>query len=424
MARQSLISDELLRQLMAAGQADLLVGIPTLNNAATIEGVMAALHQAIATGLGQQRVLVINSDGGSNDGTQALMARASQSHAATLLASHSLRTLHRIVAPYHGLPGKRAAIRTLFAAADLLQTRAVAVIDPAATAPSADALLALLDLGMGAAHDFATTFPLRDPREGPLVTQVVRPLLMAAFGGSFEDPLGEDFVASGAFVADALRQPVWDDEPLRAGIDLWLRAHALAGPFRTVQVQVAPRARQAPPAPPSLLSVVQQVLSALWTCLDFYAPRWVDGPRVDPPETYTRAADTPPAPSWDWSSMARTYHDATHDLAPLWERLLSPDTLARWREASRASVAGLPDDLWADILLDYAVAWRQGRGRAEDLAASLFPLYLGRAASFLRETEGLPADASRARLDALAQHAFARRTRLVDAWRPAGPGGS
>ena len=46
----SLISDELLRQLMAAGQADLLVGIPTRNNASTIEPVLAAVHEAIAGG--------------------------------------------------------------------------------------------------------------------------------------------------------------------------------------------------------------------------------------------------------------------------------------------------------------------------------------------------------------------------------------
>jgi hypothetical protein len=422
--RPSLISDDLLRQLMAAGQADLLVGVPTLNNAATIEPVLAAVHQAIADGLTHHRVLIVNSDGGSEDGTQARLRSASESRGATLLASHSLRTLHRIVVPYHGLPGKRAAIQILFAAADLLQTRAVAIIDPAASSPSAEALLALFQLGLTGDNDFVAAAPLRDPREGPLVTQVVRPLIAAAFGTSFEDPLGEEFVASGAFVADALAQPVWDDEPLRAGVDLWLRVHALAGPFRSVQVQTPPRTRQSPPAPPSLLGVLRQVLSATWVCLDRYAPRWTSDRLVDPPRLLARDTAAPAGPTWDWPAMARAYRDAIHDLDPIWSRLLSPAVLRELRSASAADPVCVPDALWADILLDYAISWRHGRGRADDLAASFFPLYLGRAASYLRETEGLDAEASRARLDALARHVRERRSRLVDAWRPAGPGGS
>jgi hypothetical protein len=420
----SLISDELLRQLMAAGQADLLVGIPTLNNASTIEPVLAAVHQAIAGGGVERRVLIVNSDGGSDDGTQALVLKASHSHAATLRASHSLRTMHRIVVPYHGLPGKRAAIRTLFAAADLLQTRAVAIVDPSATSPSAESLRALFLVGMDDRTDFVTACPARDPREAPLVTQAVRPLLAAALGASFDDPIGEEFVASGAYVADALRQPVWDDEPLRAGVDLWLRVHALAGPFKTVQVQAPARARLTPPDPPSLRSVVQQVLAATWTSLDLYAGRWVHGEPVRTPATLGDPGEPPPPQAWDWTEMARACQAAARDLQPLWNRTLKPALLRDLLAAIGAAPLGIGDALWADVLVDYTAAWRRGRGRTDDLSASFFPLYLGRAATYLREADGLAPDVARARLDALAREVRERRSRLVDAWRQAGPGGS
>ena len=45
MAQDSLLSDELLRHLMAVGQVDLLVGVPTLDNASTIGGVVQAVRQ-------------------------------------------------------------------------------------------------------------------------------------------------------------------------------------------------------------------------------------------------------------------------------------------------------------------------------------------------------------------------------------------
>ena len=43
---ESSLSDVLLRQLIAVGQVDILVGLPTLNNAATIEDVVRAVHLA------------------------------------------------------------------------------------------------------------------------------------------------------------------------------------------------------------------------------------------------------------------------------------------------------------------------------------------------------------------------------------------
>ena len=43
-----LLSDELLHHLMAVGHVDVLVGVPTLNNAPTIRPVVKAVHQAFS----------------------------------------------------------------------------------------------------------------------------------------------------------------------------------------------------------------------------------------------------------------------------------------------------------------------------------------------------------------------------------------
>ena len=116
MDQTSALSDALLRQLIAVGQVDILVGLPTLNNAATVADVVRAVHVCFARDFPRLRTVMINSDGGSTDGTPELIRSASLSEADTLLTSHSLRTIHRVVAPYHGLPGKHTALRTVFAA--------------------------------------------------------------------------------------------------------------------------------------------------------------------------------------------------------------------------------------------------------------------------------------------------------------------
>ena len=63
MAQDSVLSDELLHHLMAVGHVDVLVGVPTLNNAATIRPVVKAVHQAFARYFPRDRSVIINSDG-------------------------------------------------------------------------------------------------------------------------------------------------------------------------------------------------------------------------------------------------------------------------------------------------------------------------------------------------------------------------
>ena len=131
MEHQSILSDALLRQLMAVGQVDILVGLPTLNNAATVVDVARAIDVCFTRDFARQRTVMINSDAGSTDGTPELIRDASLTDSDVVQTSHSLRTLHRVVTPYHGLPGKHTALRTVFAAAELTQARTLVVIDPA-----------------------------------------------------------------------------------------------------------------------------------------------------------------------------------------------------------------------------------------------------------------------------------------------------
>ena len=126
--------------------------------------------------------MLINSDGGSEDGTRAIVRDLSMDDADTLVMRHGLRTVHRISTPYHGVPGKGSALRQIFAAADLLQARAVAVLDPDVTTVTPEWIEALVRPVSAHACDFVSPVYVRHPLEGPLVSQLVRPLVRAAYG--------------------------------------------------------------------------------------------------------------------------------------------------------------------------------------------------------------------------------------------------
>jgi hypothetical protein len=415
-----LLSDELVRALVAVGQVDILVGVPTLDNADTVGKVVSAVHRSFATHFPRERTVLVNSDGGSKDGTPEIVRGASLRDDETLIAVDSLRTIHRISAPYRGVPGKGAALRTLFAAADLLQARAVAVFDPDLTSMTPEWLPRLVGPVYGGQADFVAAAFLRPPLEGLLVTQLVRPLVRAAYGHRLHDPVAGEFACSGAFASSCLDDPAWSGLLGQQGVELWLPLEALARGRRVAQAPLGSRASAPRPQRPALPEVFGQVVRALLDCLERHEAYWkgrAGSERVPMAGELSPAAD--PGPAIDPRAMIESFRAGVRDLAPLLEPILSEPT----RRGIAALAGGAPplhypDELWAATVYEAAGAYHRDVMHREHLVQALVPLYLGRAASFLVESAGRGADAVQDRLDELERGFEERKPDLIRAWTP------
>ncbi|HSD65228.1 MAG TPA: hypothetical protein VLF95_00930, partial [Vicinamibacteria bacterium] len=58
----TLLSDELLSDLMAVGEVDVLVGLPTLNHSDSVGPVVRAAHVAFNRELARERTALVNVD--------------------------------------------------------------------------------------------------------------------------------------------------------------------------------------------------------------------------------------------------------------------------------------------------------------------------------------------------------------------------
>src|SRR5688572_14023126 len=121
------ISSEVRSVLAGIRRADVLVGIPSFNNAGTIGHVVRAVNAGLAKYFPDCRSVIVNSDGGSNDGTPNVVLKSQIHDYQTILVQHPLRPIHKIITPYHGIPGKGSAFRTIFGIAKELQVKACAV---------------------------------------------------------------------------------------------------------------------------------------------------------------------------------------------------------------------------------------------------------------------------------------------------------
>jgi hypothetical protein len=411
---ESILSDALLRQLMAVGQVDILVGLPTLNNAATVVNVAKAIHVCFTRDLPRLRTVIINSDAGSTDGTPELIRDASFLHGDMVQTSHSLRTMHRVVTPYHGLPGKNTALQALFAAAELTQANTLVVIDPAGPATSAERVTELVMPIWRSEVEFLAPRYRRHPRDGALITQLVRPLVRAVYGVELDEPLGAEFSCSGRFAAHCLEQDIWHQDAVTFAIDLWLRTEAVANGLTIGQIW---RPSTTAAAPTTLRQAVRQILLSLIVALQAHESFWRTATTAARLRTWgSDHKKCPSAAEWDHIALAEQARHDIQEIQPLLEGVLDPAVLSRLVEDINAAGPRLDDELWVRIVYDVLDASNHGTVGVDQLADMFVPLYMWRAARFMSFTAHEPDDVAQTRLNALCDAFLRLKPALVDGW--------
>src|ERR1039458_3406478 len=100
LAEESFLTDDFLRQLINVGEVDILVGLPTHNNAKTIGSIVHTIRSGILRGFPRERAVIVNADGGSRDGPPELVTGVSIDDVRNTSNLYALRTLHSISTKY------------------------------------------------------------------------------------------------------------------------------------------------------------------------------------------------------------------------------------------------------------------------------------------------------------------------------------
>jgi hypothetical protein len=119
--------------------------------------------------------------------------------------------------------------------------------------------------------------------------------------------------------------------------------------------------------------------------------------------------------------MISAFRRGCEELGEIWSAALSPETFAAIRRIgyleSGTEGFSLDDDLWAQVVLDFAVAYRRQPVERGHLLRSLTPLYLGRVASFVHQTRLLGSDEVESRIERLCLSFERMKPDLIRRWR-------
>jgi glycosyltransferase involved in cell wall biosynthesis len=418
-----LFPSELKARLAQIGEADIVVGIPSYNNAATIGHVVRAVSVGLAKYFPAQRSVIVNSDGGSKDKTQEVVMQAEGGADDLLLVSHPVHTSYRISTPYHGIPGKGSAFRTIFAVARQLNARACVVVDSdlRSITPGWIELLARPVLEHG--YDYIAPYYHRHKYDGTITNGIIYPMTRTLYGKSVRQPIGGEFGFSGTLAVRYLEKDVWDTDVARFGIDIWMTVTAIAEGFRVGQAYLGAKIHDAKDPGADLTSMFRQVIGSFFSLMGSYENVWKQVHSHDTVPLFGFPFEVGVEPlTVNTDRMIHAAQQGVSDLREIYSSFLSAQTLVDLNNYVHRNGKGfhIPDQLWVRMIYQAAIAYHYRVLDREHLLQSLVPLYLGRTASFVLEVTDSTATEVEERIEGLCQVFENEKPYLTEYWDAAG----
>jgi hypothetical protein len=403
-AETSALAADMREALRALERADLVVGIPSFRNAATIGHVTEAAAEGLRRHFPDLRAVIVNADGGSEDGTPDRV-RASADGVPT------------IAGRYQGKSGKGSAFRAIFEAVSLLGARACAVVDSDLRSITPEWIARLAGPVIRGEADYVTPLYARHKHDGTITNTIAYPLTRALYGQRVRQPIGGEFGFSADLARVYLAEPVWDSDVAKFGIDIFMTTTALARNVRIAQAFLGAKIHDPKDPGADLGPMFTQVVGTLLTLARKNVDIWrsVTGSREVPVIGEILPVE-PEVVNASVRVLVEKFKAGGADQDQVWGEILSANTRDTARKAAETgNASAIGGRFWAKAVYEI-VAATKGTDDTEALARALLPLYFGRVAALIGEVQGLDQEGAERVVEQQAAAFEQTKTYLLERW--------
>jgi glycosyltransferase involved in cell wall biosynthesis len=360
--------------------AEIIVGIPSYNEAEVISYPTQRASEGLVKYFGEKNSVIINCDNNSPDGTRD----------AFMNTPTEVPKIYLSTPP--GVRGKGNNFKNLFEKSCELGAEAVIVLDADLKSITPRWVK---NLGEPLFQDFGFVAPLyvRHKYDGTITNNIAYPMTRSIYGRRVRQPIGGDFGFSGELAEIYLRHEDWTPEVAEFGIDIWMTTMAICHDIPICQSFMGRPKIHKPKDPgaslgPMFLQVVGTIFDMMIKRVDFWQEvRW-----SKPTAIFgfgLGEMEMPPPVEVDIKRLYKKFQDGFDRLDAVWKTILSPNVYKKLSEVRTLNFAKfeLPANLWADILNDWAIAYKNRAQEREKILESLIPLYYGRTCSFVVAVE-------------------------------------
>ena len=393
--------------------ADLVVGLL----ADLDQDGMRILYEGLRSLPGSPRIVVLQNDPAGK--TAAAASQTVDGNSSLSLLPWSVLGPDPATGPLHSIS---AAFQPLFEVTEKLGAKACCLAASKMESLTPDWVCQLVHPLLESDIDLVVPYYESRKLQGSLNSSILYPLTRSLYGKRIHNPLGPDVGISRRLAQKVLGSNrntnggSGQTHPLAS-----ITPMAVCDNMQICQVRLG--ARVYPPTDwMNMSSLVAQVLGPVFLEMERLAACWqrtrgsVSVPVRGEPVTSSKDTGNTDI---NINRMMETFQLGLRDLQEIWSLVLPPATLFELRKLSRLTPeqGHLPDELWARIVYDFALAHRLRTINRDHLLKSMTPLYLAWVGSHARELQTSSAAVVEQRIERLSLAYEAAKPYLISRWR-------
>ncbi|MEE9604652.1 MAG: glycosyltransferase [Candidatus Scalindua sp.] len=356
---------------MMCKETDIIVGIPSLNEADNIAFVAQQLALGLKRYFPTHSATIVNVDNDSKDGTKE-----------AFLGAETGDIPKRYISTGEAIVGKGNNMRNLFVEVVQRKAKAVIVVDADLKSVTPEWVKSLATPILEG-HDYATPMYSRNEYDGTITNHITYPLIYALFKANIRQPIGGDFSFSPRMARYWLGM-AWEKDTRQYGIDIFMTTSALLNGFKICQVVLGAKVHK--PSAPMLGAMFTQVITTLFSNISKFRNVWMNGIGTkDCPILGNSSYKEPQELSVDYKGISKASFDGFSKNERIISSILSPSYYHITQKMYHAGRWNIGSELWAKKLYDFIFAYEMAENK-DDVVEALKPLYFARVASFYRQT--------------------------------------
>ncbi len=372
-----------------------VVGIPSYNNSSTIKYVAETVAKGIKKYLKLDAV-ILNSDGGSKDGTQRSFM------------SSDTEKIPKLSYKYIGLPGKGSAMFSVMEISKILEAELVIFVDSDLRSIEPWWIERLGSPILDEKTDYITPYYIRHKYDGTITNQVCYPLTSSLYGQKIRQPIGGDFGVGKKMIKvySSLMPKLARSKIAMFGIDIWMTTTALCESKKeTWQAALGAKIHDVKDPGKHLGPMFDQVVSTIFNLTILYKDIWKGIDHMKKAPIYGEIPKVNLEPlRVDLDNLKEKCSEGLK-INSLSKTLVGNqfDNIMKHKKVSL--------EQWIDIIYKAIDYFKNGK---EEVVEALIPVYFGRVADFVETTKNMDSREAEDIVEEQVNEFFARKGELTN----------
>ncbi|MBW1797163.1 MAG: glycosyl transferase [Deltaproteobacteria bacterium] len=363
-------------------KSEMVVCIPSYKEADSISYPMAQADKGLKKYFSDKTSVIINCDNNSPDDTKQVFLDTPTDAPKIYLSTRP------------GVKGKGNNFKNLFQKVVDLKAKAVVVVDADLKSITPEWIK---HLGEPLFEGFSYVAPLyvRHKYDGTITNGIAYPMTRALYGRRTRQPIGGDFGFSGKLGKVYLESDTWDEAVANFGIDIWMTTIAINQKVQICQSFMGrPKIHRTKDPGSDLGPMFRQVVGTIFSVMRSFDSFWTKVKYSRPTAIFgfgLGEIEMPPKVDVNTENLLNQFHNGFDEYNDVWKQVLTQDVHKKLLEIMemKETEFNFPTDLWARLLFDMAVSYRDEPVDRDLMMDSLIPLYFGRTLSFVKRTKSM-----------------------------------